>query len=174
MFNLKPFALSIMLGAFVTCAAAQQPLQTSRLTDTVQVSGQIFPEHMQALKSQGIRTVIDMRPDGEAFDVPPSSVMAQAAKQAGLQFSYVPIPLGSSVPPATVDALAQLLAHAPRPVLLYCRSGMRVTKAWALAEAARPGGLDAAAILQHARDAGRPVDELREQITQRIAARARH
>jgi len=174
MFNLKTFALSIMLGAFVTCAAAQQPLQISRLTGTVQVSGQILPEHMQALKQQGIRTVIDMRPDGEAADVPPSSVMAQAAQQAGLQFNYVPVPLGSSVPPAAADALAQLLARAPQPVLLYCRSGMRVTRAWALAEAARPGGLDAAAILQHARDAGRPVDELGEQIAQRIAMRARH
>ncbi|MDR0276194.1 MAG: TIGR01244 family phosphatase [Burkholderiaceae bacterium] len=174
MLRLKTFALSVLFGAFVTCAAAQQQLATSRLTDDIQVSGQILPEHMEALKNQGIRTVIDLRPDGETPDEPSSSALAQAARQAGLQFGYVPVPLSGNVPSAAVDTLGELLARVPQPVLMYCRSGMRATKTWALAEASRPGGLDAAAILQHARDAGRPVDSLSEQIAQRIAARIQH
>jgi uncharacterized protein (TIGR01244 family) len=184
MLRLKTFALCVVLGALATCAAAGPPqgrehplaaaqsqLQTSQLTSDIQVSGQIRLDDIAALKNQGIKTVIGLRPDGEAPDQPASGALAQAARQAGLQFGYVPVPAGSNVPPSAVDALRQLLARSPRPVLLYCRSGARAVRAWALAEAARPGGLDAATIAQHAQDAGRPVSDLREQIAQRIAAR---
>jgi uncharacterized protein (TIGR01244 family) len=200
MFKLKTFAFSVLLGALATLAvagpsqdgesplggqrtmpgrgawghplaAAQAQLQTSQLTSDIQVSGQIRPEDIAVLKKQGVKTVIDLRPDGEAPDQPSSSAMAQAAEQAGLQFGYVPVLAGSDVPPSAVDALRQLLTRSPRPVLLYCRSGARAVRTWALTEAARPGGLDAATIAQHAQDAGRPVNDLREQIAQRIAAR---
>ncbi|MDR2852795.1 MAG: TIGR01244 family phosphatase [Burkholderiaceae bacterium] len=179
MSKLKKIALAVLTGVLLVWAlsgyagnsAALQPRpSTHRLTDGIEVSPQIAPEHMAALKNQGIRTVIDLRPDGEALGQPSSRTMAQAAKQAGLEFGYVPVPHGD-VPLSAVDALGKWLAHAPRPVLLYCRSGSRAVRAWALMEASRPGGLDAAGIAQRARDAGRPVDDLRDQIAQRIAAR---
>jgi uncharacterized protein (TIGR01244 family) len=180
MTKLKTFTFSLLagmvltLGGFAAIRAAapedQPPPPLTRLTEGIQVSGQIRPEHLAAIKQQGIRTVIDLRPDGEAPGQPSSQTMAQAAGQAGLQFSYVPVSPGD-VPPATVDALAQLLASAPQPVLLYCRSGARVVRTWALAEASRPGGLDAEGIKQHARATGKPVEDLQNQIAQRIAAR---
>ncbi|MDR1969303.1 MAG: TIGR01244 family phosphatase [Burkholderiaceae bacterium] len=179
MSKLKIFSLSLLAGIALTLgwfaataapeAAAPPPL--ARLTEDIQVSEQIRPEHLAALKNQGIRTVIDLRPDGEAPGQPSANAMAQAAQQADLQFSYVPVPHGD-VPAAAVDALAQLLAQSPRPVLLYCRSGARAVRTWALAEASRPGGLDADSIKQHARSVGRPIDELQHQLAQRIAARS--
>ena len=177
MSKLKIFFLSMLaglvlvIGWFAATRAVSAPqTQTARLTEDIQVSEQIRPEQLAALKSQGFQTVIDLRPDGEAPDQPGSAAMAQAAKQAGLQFGYVPVPHGD-VPAATIDALARLLADTPRPVLLYCRSGARAARTWALAEASRPGGLDATGITQRARAAGRPVDDLQSQIDQRIAAR---
>jgi uncharacterized protein (TIGR01244 family) len=180
MSKLKIFTLSLLAGIVLVLgwlaatratapdAATLGPL--ARLTGSIQVSEQIRPEHLAALRKQGFRTVIDLRPDGEAPGQPSSTDMAQAAREVGLQFSYVPVPHGD-VPPAAVQALAQLLAQAPAPVLLYCRSGARAVRTWALAEASRPGGLDANSIAQRARSAGKPVDELQSQIAQRIAAR---
>jgi len=171
MSRFKAYAIAALAGVFVSCAAAQAQPQTSRLTNDIQVSGQIQPDDIAALKSQGIKTVIDMRPDGEEPGQPAAAAVAQAARQAGLQFAYIPVPASGDVPPSAVDALWQQMSRSPRPILLYCRSGNRAVRTWALAEAARPGGLDAAAITRHAKDAGRPVDDLQEQIAQRIAAR---
>jgi uncharacterized protein (TIGR01244 family) len=179
MSRLKIFALAVLTGVLLVLAsgwyashgvAAQPQPSVSHLIGGIEVSQQIAPEHMAALKEQGIRTVIDLRPDGEAPGQPSSDAMAQAARQAGLQFGYVPVPHGD-VPPSAVDALGNLLARSPQPVLLYCRSGSRAVRAWALVEASRPGGLNAEDIAQHARGAGRPVDDLRDQIERRIAAR---
>jgi uncharacterized protein (TIGR01244 family) len=179
MSKLKIFALAMLAGVLLTLAsswyvnqgATAQPLPTvTRLVEGIAVSQQIQPEHLAALKEQGFRAVIDLRPDGEAPNQPSSTAMAQAARQAGLQFGYVPVSPGN-VPPSAVEALGQWLAQSPQPVLLYCRSGSRAVRAWALAEASRPGGLDAARIVQLARAAQRPADDLRDQIEQRIAAR---
>ncbi|MDR2154263.1 MAG: TIGR01244 family phosphatase [Burkholderiaceae bacterium] len=168
----KPAAVLLVLGWLATTRAAATPAaSTIPLADNIQVSAQISPEQLTSIKAQGFRTVIDLRPDGEALGQPSSTAMAQAAKQAGLQFSYLPVPRGSHIPSAAADTLARLLAQAPRPILMYCRSGTRAARTWALAEASRPGGLDAASIVQHARAAGRPADDLQGQITQRIAAR---
>jgi uncharacterized protein (TIGR01244 family) len=178
MSKLKIFSLSMLagpvlaLGGFAAARAAPVlQAQTAHLTEDIQVSEQLQPEQLVVLKSQGFQTVIDLRPDGEASDQPGSAAMAQAAKRAGLQFGYVPVPHGD-VPLAATDALARLLTDAPRPVLLYCRSGARAARTWALVEASRPGGLDAAGIIQHARAAARRVDDLQPQIEQRIAARS--
>jgi uncharacterized protein (TIGR01244 family) len=181
MSTLKIFALSLLagivlsLGWFAAERAADRPVaapqvQTHHLTEGIQISEQIGPDQLDALRRQGFRTVIDLRPDGEAPGQPSAAAMAQAARQAGLEFGYVPTPHGD-VPPAVPEALARLLAESPQPVLLYCRSGARAVRAWALMEAARSGGLDAARIAQQARAVGKPVDDLQSQIEQRVAAR---
>ena len=70
-----------------------------------------------------------------------------------------------------VTALQKALESPARPVLLYCRSGKRAARTWALAEASRPGGLDAAAIKRIVLATGHPVADLDRDIQARIAAR---
>lgn len=146
------------------------PPPPARLDEGILVRDQITLASIPKIKEQGYRTLIDLRPDGEAPDQPPAAAVSQAAAAAGLRFAYVPTPHGE-IPAATVDAFAQAMATAEKPVLLYCRSGNRAARVWALAEASRPGGADAATIADTVRRAGQKVDDLQAQIATRIAKR---
>ncbi len=146
------------------------PPPPATLGEGISVRDQIALADIPGIKARGFRTLIDLRPDGEAADQPPASAVATAAGAAGLKFAYVPTPHGE-IPAATVDAFAQAIATAEKPVLLYCRSGNRAARVWALAEASRSGGADAAAIAETVRSAGQKVDDLKAQIATRIAQR---
>jgi len=96
--------------------------------------------------------------------------MAAAAQKAGLAFSYTPTPHGA-VPGVTVDQFARALSESARPTLLYCRSGKRATRVWALSEASRLGGLDADAILRAAAAIGLSAEDVKADIDARIGRR---
>lgn len=140
------------------------------LADGVWVSEQIGPPQLALLRRQRFAAVVDLRPDGEVAGQPSSGDMADVASRMGLAFSYAPVPHGT-IPYEAVNALQKVLANQPRPLLLYCRSGRRAARTWALAEASRPGGLDAGAIRQAVLAVGQPVDDLGAEIQARIAAR---
>jgi uncharacterized protein (TIGR01244 family) len=140
------------------------------LAEGVWVSEQIGPPQLSLLGQAHFATVVDMRPDGEVAGQPSSTAMADAAKRAGLAFAYDPVPHGV-IPDEAVSALQKALASQPKPVLLYCRSGRRAARTWALAEASRPGGLDARAIKQAVQAVGQRADDLDHDIQARIAAR---
>lgn len=140
------------------------------LADGVWVSEQIGPLQMDQLREGHFATVVDLRPDGEVAAQPSSAEMADAAARAGLAFTYDPVPHGA-IPDEAVSALQNALASKPKPILLYCRSGRRAARTWALAEASRPGGLDAQAIQRIVQAAGQPMDDLQHDIQARIAAR---
>jgi uncharacterized protein (TIGR01244 family) len=96
--------------------------------------------------------------------------MAQAARRQAVDFGYVPVPHGE-IPEEAVLKLRQALADQKGQVLLYCRSGKRAARTWALAEAGRVGGLQADEIIAAVRGAGQEADDLRPRIEAAIAAR---
>jgi len=165
---------AFLLATCVPLAAAgeaQDAGATPRpLVGNVWIAGQVVPEQVAELKAQGIRTIIDLRPDGEAPEQPSSAAVEVAARDAGLAFAYSPV-AGSEVPAAAVDAVSRAILRPDNPVLIYCRSGRRAVRAWALAEASRIGGLEAEAIQAVANSAGQPVDDLEERIAALVAAR---
>lgn len=173
---LVPAALSHLpsfTGSPTPGSAAKSPRaahQSFPLGAGVAVRDQVSLAEVGTLKQQGFRSVIDLRPDGEAPDQPASTAVGEAARAAGLGFAYVPTPHGD-IPDAVVDALAKAMAAAERPVILFCRSGSRAARVWALAEASRPGGARADVIAAAVRGAGLPVDDLLGRINIRIAAR---
>jgi len=179
--NLKwTFVLAVVAGmiAVVSYAAISRPAAlrataAKQLTPDVWVSEQVTLDRLSNLKALGFKSLIDLRPDGEAPDQPASAAVAGAAAQAGLQFAYVPVQHGD-IPSASVDALAQSLAKVDKPVLLYCRSGKRAARTWALSEASRAGGMDAAHIEAAVAGAGQTTDDLKGSIAERIAARPAH
>lgn len=169
-------AIALGMAAVLVTAAfdkrARPPRVDARpLAQGVWISGQIGPEQMATLKSQGFQAVVDLRPDHEVAGQPPVNAMGSAAAVQGLHFDYIPVPHGADVPAGAVDALGRTLASSNRPILLYCRSGRRAARTWALAEASRSGGLDAPAILNAVHQAGQDAGDLADQIAARIAAR---
>jgi len=83
--------------------------------------------------AQGIRLIVNNRPDGEEPGQPCSAEIEAAARAAGLDYRHIPIAGG--FPPERVEAMAQALEQGP--LLAYCRTGTRSTFLWALARAAR-------------------------------------
>lgn len=183
---LKAFVVALAVGAAIPLAyAAKSHFDTmqaeqadhafdssyKRLAPGVYVTAQIKPDDLVRFRDRvEIKSVIDLRPDGESADQTPSAQMAAEARKSELGFSYVPTPHGR-VPNAVVTQFDAAMAKSQKPVLIYCRSGSRAARVWALSEASRSGGLDAAVILAAVRAAGLSADAERVEIEQRIAAR---
>jgi uncharacterized protein (TIGR01244 family) len=87
-----------------------------------------------ALAAEGVRMIINNRPDGEAPGQPEGEEIARAAEAAGLAYRAIPV---RQLEPGAVEATAQALEEAEGPVLAYCASGTRSTFLWALARSAR-------------------------------------
>lgn len=152
-------------GKGASVAALRRPLVSG-----VDVAGQVSAADVARLKEQGYRTIINMRPDGEGAGQPVSADVAKATADAGLAYAYIPTS-AANMPDAVIDDLGRALAGAEGPVLIYCRSGARVARAWALAEASRPGGLDKQGIVGAVEQAGFSAADLEPRIEARLAAR---
>jgi len=120
------------------------------LSPRVSTASQLYPEDMSALVAQGFASIINNRPDDEEAGQPSSAEIEAVALAAGL--SYLHAPMRGMPDEQTVVAVAdRLKSDSDRGVrtLMFCRSGMRSTVAWAIAqrqEGADPDGLrDAAA-----------------------------
>jgi uncharacterized protein (TIGR01244 family) len=175
----KVFGLAAALGALIVLgtagwqryaeARALETVAPRPLSREVHVSTQLEPN---ALKAVGRRysLVIDLRPDGEVAGQPSSDEMKRLADQQNVGFRYIPVPHGD-IPEAAVMQLRETLKEEPGPVLLYCRSGRRAARTWALAEAGRPDGLSAVEILTAVRSAGQDAEDLKPRIEAEIAAR---
>lgn len=150
---------------------SQQPTLT-QLTDQVFLTAQLKPGNMRSLSQRQIKTVIDMRPDGEAADQPTSEQMQRTARAMNMEFHYIPVP-HESIPDEAVDSLHAVLKDNQEPMVLYCRTGRRAARLYALAEASLSGGPNADDILARVRAAGFDAEDLARDITRRIASRGK-
>jgi sulfide:quinone oxidoreductase len=105
------------------------------LSNEISVSPQITAADMAAIADAGFHSIICNRPDGEGADQPGYAEVARSATEHGLQVRYLPAESGK-VTDEQGAAFGKLMAELPKPVLAYCRTGMRSTTMWALAEAA--------------------------------------
>lgn len=125
-------------------------MQLRRLTNELAVAGQVNPSDIPGLVAQGIRAIICNRPDGEAPDQPAYAEMEKAAAANGIKIAYQPVVM-TAISDADAEAFGKLLDELPKPVLVYCRSGMRSATLWALSQA---GTLPVEEIVEAAATAG--------------------
>lgn len=118
------------------------------LEDYVFVSGQITLQDITELSEAGLSRLVSHRPDFEEPGQPTAASIAEVAASLGVSFVHIPVrglPDAESVA-ATAQALADL--QPGEAILLFCRSGMRSSAAWAMArsmEGADPEDLRARA-----------------------------
>jgi uncharacterized protein (TIGR01244 family) len=178
--NYQLFLLALVTGMAVTVAyfayahAASHPApKIVSLSKDVFVTGQIEIWQVEKVRRAGYRTIVDLRPDGEAAGQASAQEIEAEAARSGIRFVYLPVPHGDAVPDQVVSQLSAVIdGQDAKPVLLYCRSGRRATRAWSLAEASRTGGMSVPEILQAAGSAGQPVDDLRTAIAARVEQRS--
>ena len=110
-------------------------MNLGKIEDGFFVSPQIMPEHFAGLAVQGIKTIINNRPDGERGFYPNNTQMAELAAENGMEYRFIPInPMALTMEP--VNAFAAAMKELPGPVAAYCASGRRSAMMWALTNAA--------------------------------------
>ena len=105
------------------------------LSAELSVSPQIVVTDMDAIAGAGFRSIICNRPDGEGADQPGYTEIERSGNERGLQIRYLPAESGK-VTDEQGAAFGELMAELPKPVLAFCRTGMRSTTMWALTQAA--------------------------------------
>lgn len=101
------------------------------LTDTVSVMGQVFPEEVATLKSEGFTTVMCNRPDHEDPGQPTMDELAAACEEHGLRFVRYPLTM-MNFPGDDVAGMAEEFEPENGKVLAYCRTGTRSANLWIL------------------------------------------
>ncbi|MCB2089001.1 MAG: TIGR01244 family sulfur transferase [Sphingomonadaceae bacterium] len=129
-----------------------------RLSDSVMASPQISLADLQQAYADGVRLVINNRPDGEDPGQLPGAEVEAAAHAAGMDYVAIPITRSGFSGPQ-IQAMADALASSSGPVLAYCRSGTRSTLLWALAQAS--SGVDPEELSMAAAQAGYDVAPVR-------------
>ncbi len=100
-------------------------ISVRQINDVFSVTAQITPADVASAAAQGFKSIINNRPDMEGgHEQPSSDSIAAAARQAGLGYAYIPVNSGS-YGPEDVAAMRQALLSLPKPILGFCRSGMR-------------------------------------------------
>lgn len=129
------------------------------------VSPQVDAATIAAAKAAGYRAIINNRPDREEPGQPPSAALEAQVRAAGLAYHHIPVVPGA-YSDADIDAFREAMAACDGPALAFCRSGMRATALWALAQA---GKLSTDEILREAATCGYDLTGL----APRLEARAR-
>jgi uncharacterized protein (TIGR01244 family) len=105
-----------------------------QLDDKTMVSGQLLPDQIGDLKTQGVTMLVNNRPDNEDAGQPLSADFEAAAQAAGMEYRHIPIRYGMG--PSDVEAMRDAIhATGEGKLLAFCRSGNRSTLAWAVARA---------------------------------------
>ncbi|MBE7618944.1 TIGR01244 family phosphatase [Gluconacetobacter entanii] len=107
-------------------------MQLYSLSPDFTAASQITPDDLPTIVSQGFRSIICMRPDGEEYGQPTAESLKDAAVAAGLQFAFLPVVPGH-ITEHEVTQMRQALKEMDGPILGYCRSGNRVGQLWTLA-----------------------------------------
>lgn len=111
-------------------------MNLTRLSDRFAISPQLAPGDIAALAAEGVRTVINNRPDGEAPDQPSSASLEAEALSHGLAYHHIPIVSGQAAE-SDARALAEALRRSEGPVVAFCRTGNRSQLLWKMAEQLR-------------------------------------
>lgn len=122
-------------------------VKVRHLSGPVWVSGQVQPEQLPGLREAGFAWLVNHRPDREEPDQPTAATLEAAARVLG--FTVFTAPVRGLPDPTAVEVTRLALANAnDGKILMFCRSGMRSTAAWAMArceDGADPAGVRAAA-----------------------------
>jgi sulfide:quinone oxidoreductase len=107
------------------------PTELIRLAPRLEVAGRLDRHDIEALARNGVRTIINNRPDGEDAGQLDAAAARALAQSLGVEYHHIPV-TAQSLSRTDVDAFARVLASAPSPVVAHCRSGTRSALLWAL------------------------------------------
>ena len=108
-------------------------IRALELAPQVYVTGQLFEQDLKLLAKQGVRSIMNNRPDNELMGQPLSADLAKVAEELGMTLVHFPVD-PRSITRQDVEAFAKACSELERPLLVFSRSGARSTKIWEMAE----------------------------------------
>ena len=108
-------------------------IRVLELAPQVYASGQLFEHDLRLAAKQGVRSIMNNRPDGESVGQPSSADIEKVAEELGMTFVHFPVD-PKSITRQDAEAFAKICDELERPLLIFCRSGARSTKIWEMAE----------------------------------------
>ena len=108
-------------------------IRALELAPQVYVCAQLFEHDLKLVAKQGVRSIMNNRPDNESLGQPVSTDLARVAGELGMTFVHFPVEPGS-IARQDVEAFAKACDGLERPLLIFSRSGARSTKIWEMAE----------------------------------------
>ena len=103
----------------------------AQLAPGISATGKLDRGDIEALAQQGVRTIINNRPDGEDPGQLPAADARRLAEAHGIAYHHIPV-TAATLTRGDVDAFAAALTSAAQPIVVHCRSGTRSTLLWAL------------------------------------------
>lgn len=128
-----------------------------KLDGDLYIYGQITPDHISQAASEGIKTIINLRPDGEKPDYIDADKAAEIAINKNIEYHHIPVAMTGPIPDQ-VTSFAQTLGGCEGPVLAHCGSGKRAAILWALIS---KGKLSADDIIATCANSGHDLSKLR-------------
>lgn len=90
----------------------------------ITLSGQITPDDVKALHAQGVKTIVNNRPDFEEAGQPTSDEIGQACQSLGIAYAQIAFS-GGMMDMNHVQAFADFYNRTERPLHIFCRTGNR-------------------------------------------------
>lgn len=104
------------------------------MTDQVNFTGQLYPEHLPEVAQKGFKSVINNRPDFEGGNEQPTSAqLEEAARNTGIDYVFQPVVAGQ-ISQLDVESFARHYHELPKPILMFCRTGNRSSNLYQLAK----------------------------------------
>ena len=95
------------------------------IAGSLSVAAQVQPADMRAIAAAGFRGIINNRPDFEGGASQPTSAQLEAAaREAGLEYRYLPVPPAGHTP-QQARSMVEAVDALPHPVVAFCRTGRR-------------------------------------------------
>lgn len=110
----------------------------SQIDTQVYATGQLHDADFAELARQGVKTIVNNRPDGEEPGQPTAGHGAEVAARHGMAYHYIPVGREGPTEQA-VNQMAAVLKDSAGPMVAHCRSGARSSSIYAMAKA-RLGG----------------------------------
>jgi len=108
-------------------------MRVLELAPQVYASGQLFESDLQLVARQGVRSIVNTRPDGESAGQPSSADLARAAEAFGITFVHRPVD-AATLTADTARTFMNACGELDRPLMVCGRSGGQATKIWETAE----------------------------------------
>jgi uncharacterized protein (TIGR01244 family) len=130
------FVIPILLAITMVTQKQVQPIRNFvRVNEDFCTGGQPRSEHLQKLKDEGVKSIINLRPAGEHR----AAEEEAKAKELGLRYFNIPVVFGDPKEEQVTEFLKITDDSKNRPAFIHCAAAIRVGAFWMIRRVLRDG-----------------------------------